>query len=391
MTDVVEVNPPAPEPAAPEIGPRGTWAVSWHGLRTVAVLELRQRVRSTRWRLALAVWMVVIGLITVLSVWAFTAATEPSYEPGIAVEEDLYGGMIYSVVVLFVLFLGLLVAPTLSSGAINGDRNAGTLATLQVTRLSPAEIVLGKLLASWTAALAFLVASVPFIVWAYAAGGVEIVSLVTTIAMLAFVLLVVCAIGLGFSALVTRTSGSGVLTYLTIGSLVAVLPILFGLLAPIVTVDEDVRVWRGSSFNDTEGYAEACEWATERRGVFHSEWTWWLLAPNPFVIVADAQPLTNEPEFSQTPLQLLQTGARYARTGAPAYQELDECWTQERERAEMNGERWESPVEEVRPTSHPVWPWGLAVDLVLAVGSVVLAVRRLRTPARQLPRGTRVA
>ena len=31
----------------------GTWRVTWHGVRTVATLELRQRVRSTRWKICL--------------------------------------------------------------------------------------------------------------------------------------------------------------------------------------------------------------------------------------------------------------------------------------------------------------------------------------------------
>ena len=61
------------------------------------------------------------------------------------------------------LGLGLLVTPTLASTGINGDRNAGTLATLQVTLLTPAEIAAGKLLAAWAAACAFLVASLPFL------------------------------------------------------------------------------------------------------------------------------------------------------------------------------------------------------------------------------------
>jgi hypothetical protein len=38
-----------------------------------------------------------------------------------------------------------------------------------------------------------------------------------------------------------------------------------------------------------------------------------------------------------------------------------------------------------------VWPYGLAANLAIGAGFTVLAVRRLRAPARKLPRGTRVA
>ena len=52
------------------------------------------------------------------------------------------------------------------------------------------------------------------------------------------------------------------------------------------------------------------------------------------------------------------------------------------------------PFLEPEPTdqdSRPVWPTGLAVDVLLGVGAVVLTARRLRTPSRTLPRGQRVA
>ena len=51
----------------------GTWRVTWHGVRTVAALELRERVRSTRWIVALVVWFVVVGAITALTTGALGA------------------------------------------------------------------------------------------------------------------------------------------------------------------------------------------------------------------------------------------------------------------------------------------------------------------------------
>lgn len=373
----VDMQATAPRPTVPG---RGTWSLTWHGLRTVTVLELRQRVRSTRWKTALVVWFLVVGLITLLTTGAFSILADDPYN------DEPFGGIVYSIVVGFVLFLGLLVAPTLSSGAINGDRNAGTLATLQVTLLTPAEIVLGKLAASWIAALAFLVASIPFLAWALAGGGVSGLALLTTVLMLAVVLGVVCAIGLGFSALVGKTSGSAVLTYLTVGGITAVLPIVFGLLAPVTTTTEEVRVWdveAGYSWEETE--APDCEWHTRELGVWHSERTWWLLAPNPFVVVADAQPLTDDPDAlldDGNMLAMLQYGVRYARTGPAA--EYDWC-------SDMVGTDSQSPVEEVVVTDQLVWPWGLGFDLLLGAAGVVVAVNRLKVPTARLPRGTRVA
>ena len=43
------------------------------------------------------------------------------------------------------------------------------------------------------------------------------------------------------------------------------------------------------------------------------------------------------------------------------------------------------------PKPGPVWPYGLAFDAALGAGAVLVTIRRLRTPARKLPRGIRVA
>ena len=373
-------RPESPDTAAPPQD-RGDWALSWHGVKTVATLELRQRVRSTRWKIALVVWFVVVGGITLLTSGAL------SFMTGYDDSDVQQGPIIFGAVVFFVLFLGLLVAPTLSASAINGDRNAGTLATLQVTLLTAAEIVVGKLVAAWSAALAFLVVSVPFIAWALVAGGVSFLSLVTTVLLLAVLLAVVCAIGLGFSALTTKTSGSAVLTYLTVAGLTVVSLILFGLTTPLVTYQTEIRAWAVADDHDWESdEVPECEWQTFESPQTHTELTWWLLAVNPFVIVADAAPeptVSDDEEYfsASDPLSLIRTGVRVARMGPQA--EQDWCGAYE--------PGYVSPVENPEIDDSPVWPWGLGANLLLGAGGVVLAVRRLRIPSGKLPRGTRVA
>ncbi len=383
------VDPTVRPPASGRPRRRGgwgpTWRLTWQGVRTVAQLELRQRLRSTRWKVALVVWFVVVGAITALAVGAVGDATSPG--TGL-------GSTIFGIVVFFVLFLGLVVAPTLSSAAVNGDRNAGTLATLQATLLTPAEIVVGKLLAAWAAALAFLAASVPFIVWAIVAGGLNPLTLLATLVVLALELGVLCAIGLGFSALVAKTSGSGVLTYLVAGGLSVGTLLVFGLTLPAVTVDEEVRIWNVAADHDWESDERpACEWQVQEIPQTHTERTWWLLAANPFVVVADVQPVGWRDEdglfASSDPLAAIQEAVRAARTG-PA-DEVDWCsgaWAA----VDADGSADpDSPVEAPEPSTAPVWPWGLGLHLLLGLGAVVLAVRRLRIPAYTLPRGTRVA
>ncbi|MDM7854683.1 ABC transporter permease [Cellulomonas alba] len=366
MTTVeLDEHPVAVPPAHP-----GHWHVTWHGVRTVAALELRQRVRSTRWVVALVAWFVVVGGLTLLISGALSAVDDGA--------DRQRGALLFAAVTFLVLGLGLLVTPTLASTSINGDRAAGTLATLQVTLLTPAEIALGKVLAAWTASCAFLLASVPFLGFAAAVGPTPWWSVLRVVVLVAVLLAAVCGMGLGFSALVARPAGSTVLTFVTVAALVLGTPLLFGVTYPSVEQTESVQV-RVQRTDDVTGNPTTCELTTQQRSVAHTERTWWLLALNPFVVMADGAGTSSsldQAEARNDPLGVLREGVRLARTGASAT--IDECWG-------VDGGR-------VEPTADaPIWPWGLGVNLLLGAAGFVVAVRRLSLPQGKLARGTRVA
>lgn len=370
MSPVAIDEPQAPE--QPRVSRSGTWHLTWHGIRTVAQLELRQRVRSTRWIVALGVWFVVVGGLTLL-----LSGVLSQDEVGLA---DNSGELLFGAVTFLVLGLGLLVTPTLTSTAINGDRNAGTLATLQVTLLSPAEIALGKLLAAWVAACAFLVISLPFLVLALFMGDTSPLAVVRVVLVVALLLAAVCGIGLGFSALSSRTAGSTVLTFLTVAALALLTPMLFALTFPSIDREQEVQVYQptaGSTFDqDTE-----CEFQTQTRSVAHTERTWWLLGINPFVVVADGAgtAATGTDEANEgDPLGAIRDAVRGLRTPDTV---VDECYY-------YTGD---SPIAAEGSDSAPIWPWGLAANLALGAAGFIVAVRRLAIPSRKLARGTRVA
>lgn len=339
---------------------------TWQGVRTVLTLELRQRVRSTRWKVALVVWFAIVGFVAALL-------------PGLVGSSSSGGGTwVFGLILLFVLGLGLVVSPTLASTAINSDRVAGTLAILQVTRLGPAEIAVGKLLAGWLAALAFLVISLPFLGWAALTARVAPWHFLFVVLVLALLLGVVCAIGLGCSALTARPAGSSVLTYVAVASLTVISLIVFLVSIPAVTTEERVEVLTVPLDANAE-----CEWVETTRSVMHTERTWWLLAINPFVVLADAAPARGPESWDYGPLDAIKEGVRLARTGdQPRY---DECWS-ENYPAGVTPQR-----EDESSDTSPVWPWGLGANLALGGGALWLAIRRLRVPYTTLAPGTRVA
>ena len=163
---------------------RGTWRLSWRGLRLITELELKQRVRSTKWKWALATFGAIVGVVTLL----LSGAMSSVFGMG-GGGSDNTSDVLFGVVVFFVLGLGLLVSPTLSATSINGDSKEGTLAPLQATALSSIDIVVGKLIGAWVASLAFLVVALPFIIFSYFLSNAPAFAMLTTVIVLAIELL----------------------------------------------------------------------------------------------------------------------------------------------------------------------------------------------------------
>jgi hypothetical protein len=118
--------------------------------------------------------------------------------------------------------------------------------------------------------------------------------------------------------------------------------------------------------------------------------TWWLLAPNPFVVLADAAPQLPVEQEPQDPYAAPTVQARDLDPLGQIGRAVRDLRRDPRDDSTVGGGPFVSePVEAPRPAA--VWPTGLAIDVLLGVGALVLTERRLRTPTRTLPRGQRVA
>jgi ABC-2 type transport system permease protein len=408
-----------------------TWTVSWPGLRTVVELEIKQRIRSKRWIWALAVWFLLIGAITV-SILGSAAWLAERARPS----DFTAGPLAFGTITFFVLGMGLLIAPAFTSTSINGDRAAGTLATLQATRLSAVEIALGKLIAAWLAAAVFLVVALPFIALSMVLGNISVWQVMVTFAVVFTLVAVVCAIGLGWSALMSRGAISTLFTYLSVVVLTVLTPISLALTLPLVIQTDTIRVW-GASTQLVDEYdnqlarywdqnpngqnppmppVDRCTWHAETQSTAHADRTWWIVAVNPFVVVADAAPLppgaakdlTMYSQINTDPLAMLKMGVR--SMSQPNALERDECASLFISLPNYNvsfdeagnvtatdaetGRQvsYDSPVKrKVVNAEAPIWPWGLGANLLLGGGMFFVAVRRLRVPYQKLAPGTRVA
>jgi hypothetical protein len=291
----------------------------------------------------------------------------------------MFGGLM-----LFVLALALLVVPALTSQSVNGDRERGVLATLQVTLLSPLEIALGKLAAAWGVALVFLGLTAPWVAWSYVEGGVSVTRVVAVAGIIALLLGVFCATSLGLSSLLSRTTTSAVLSYVTVFGAVVGTLIVFGI-GVGVTTEHRVRHEQVPTGFDTSGNPTGFTDQTFNDDLPRPDRVWWLLAPNPFVVLADAAPVSGR---VLTGYEITDHG-RVPVYRTPSMDVLSSLGNAVREVRK-------DPVAEVlsggaTSTGKSLWPTGLLVDVLVGGAMVWVTAARLRTPSKKLARGQRVA
>ncbi len=359
-----------------------TW---WQPIGTIASLELRQRIRTTRWWVTLGAVFLVITLLVFGSRYAATATGDGSTEGW---DQDFY-----AIVGGFVLLLGLVVAPSMTATSINGDRKDANLAVVQATPITAVQLALGKLLGGWAASLALLVVAAPYLVWAALVAPYSIVTSLLGVVVAAFLFLCYCGIGLGFSALSARPVSSVVLTQLTVFFLILGLPAFMGLLTPFV---RETSVVLRPNWDYYRSVPTSCREEPQTVTVTHTERTWWLAVPNPFVVAADAvsqsdPALTAKSEShgdvilhnpNDTILLSLARDVSRLRSGPTDARNVG-CF--ERSRS------WDEEQEYRSRFVGNIWYLGLVVNLALGAVGLAIAIRRLRVPVETLPRGVRIA
>ncbi|MFF2494695.1 ABC transporter permease [Agromyces sp. NPDC058064] len=359
----------------------------FQGLGLIVALDLKQRVRGVAWYVLLGVFVLLVTIVTVLVVVATNAW-------------DSGGGPVFSTVVFFVLLLGTLVSPALSGNAINGEREAGTLATTQVTLVTTAQLVIGKWLAAWITALAFLAASVPFLVFGVVLGQVSASTIAVSLLVLAIEVGVIAAIGVGLSGVITRPLFSVVVTYLVVAALSVGTLIAFALGAAAMqsTVRHTYISVDYAQLDENGRLPEGAEVpclppVVSEYPVPRWDYVWGFLAANPYVVVADASP--GAFDESGTPRDLfgwIAVGVRQAQHAPDLETSYDECADWERYGPYGYGGEadYETP-QEAYERSVPSWFVGLSIHVLLGAGALAWAWRRTEVPARRLAKGSRIA
>ena len=178
--------------------------------------ELRLGSRSIKIPLALMFYNIVLALIAVVMIFSVNAVGGISgafSSNGDAID---FSGFLYIFQVIGWTQLGitLLIVPILSAGSISGEREKQTLEIMLTTPEKPFAIVWGKLLASLSNFIMFIVTSIPIMAISFVLGGLNWFALLGFIAMILVVAILVGSIGVFCSSAFKKTIASIVMTFL---------------------------------------------------------------------------------------------------------------------------------------------------------------------------------
>lgn len=438
MTDVLEAKElTAVSPPARKGNP---WLPTLRGVSLVTGIELRRRRPTGKGYVVYGALFAVVVAICILA-----AMVSPDELTSINLE----------LVLVMVLGVGMLIAPSLSATSINGDSTEGVLAPLQMTHLTAGDLAFGKLIASWFVSVIALAALSPFLVFAYLKSGWHLHELAITIGAILLVVLAFTAVGLAWSALSARSIASVSLAHLTTG-LFAIGTLVLYTVMGVLVADTHTTTNRSLDYNRmTEAQNEAldkaymtgdfselnaddyvCVTETWDYSMVRTNEIVWLLLANPVVMIGETAPIVDPQTWEEdgraapglfAEMHSMVAGARlgpYANpynitqvSTAPEWDdcadlaeeiarsqssELDDADAQDDESARADEEaQWQAEWEEQqrlydeyaqKRANLERAPWiGLGVQILLLVGSMVLVIQRLRVPYKKLRSGTRVA
>ncbi|WP_084128177.1 ABC transporter permease [Demequina sp. NBRC 110055] len=417
MTDTPVVAPPKETTVHPPARRGNPWRPTPRGVALMTSIELRRRRPSTKGYVLYGILFAAVIAICILAAVLSTS--------------DLSSTNL-ELVLIMVLGVGMLIAPSLSATSINGDSGEGVLAPLQMSHLTAGDIAFGKLIASWLVSVIALLALSPFLIYAFTKSGWHLDELAITLAAILFMVLAFTAVGLAWSAIAARAVASVSLAHLTTGFFAVGTLVLFAVAGTLVTdtktVTEYYLDWETLTADEQKALDDAyatgdfsaldpadyqCtpqEWTT---GLTHTDQIAWLLLANPIVTIGETAPIV-DPEtwredgraapgaFAQ--MHSLVAGARLGpqddEIDYEPYNECDQIFgtaaaeelSPEEQEAQWEADQAEYDAYQQELANLPRAPWlGLAVQAVLLVGSMLIVVRRLRVPYKKLRAGTRVA
>ncbi len=327
--------------------------------------EVLERFRSRRAALLVFLWTLGIGLLGYVVYLVGQQFASGFFGMGRLVATGFVGRFLFQGMTLLMVTAVLMVVPGITALAIVGERERQTLGLLQVTQLTPLQLVVGKLTSSLSYFLLLVVAVAPIIALPLLFGGMTFGDVFAGLGMILLIAVTVGSVSLFISARARSSRGA------VAGSYAFTFVLAFFSIAMILA---ELLVLRGPSG----------EIIPPRGREVYSSWI------NPYIATVDAvlSPLSLRSDGQLTPFTPVQlllfarqginqgigmggiAGPLMVEPGLLGGPEFDQRLVQPQEQA-------------VRLRRGPVWIRSAAIYVVIAGLALIRSARIVTAPARE--------
>ena len=171
--------------------------------------------RSFRLPMVLLVFNSILTLVALLNMYSMLAQVRVTAAIQYSSFIDLY---VFVAILEFVMLV--LIMPAITSGSISGERERQTLEMMLTTRMTPSQIVTGKLASAASIMLLLIVSSFPILAMVFVYGGVTVRDIILLLACFVTVAFFIGSIGILCSAMVQKTTTATVVTYVIVAILI---------------------------------------------------------------------------------------------------------------------------------------------------------------------------
>jgi len=196
----------------------------------VLTRELFGRIRGRNAWLILSGYLTIIGAITLLIYAVFISSASPN-DP---ITARTIGKSIFFTVMTAALVQVCFLSPSLTAGAIVGEKERQTYDLLLASLLSPLQIITGKLLSAIAFALLLITASLPIAGLSLLFGGITAQEILIGVISLLITAICYAAIGLFWSTVMRSTLGATVMAQGTVIAILLLVPFLFFVISLLI-------------------------------------------------------------------------------------------------------------------------------------------------------------
>lgn len=175
------------------------------------------RVSSRTFRLPLIIFLcnTILSLAALLNMYSMVTQAKATAEIPYASFLNLY---ILVACIEFVMIL--LIVPALTAGSISGERERQTLNLLLTTRMTPADIVVGKLMAGLSTMILLIISSFPILALVFIYGGVMVKDIVLLLISFVSTAVLSGSVGICCSSMFKKSTIATVVSYCVMAVLV---------------------------------------------------------------------------------------------------------------------------------------------------------------------------